>query len=66
MCPIGIPGIDVTSWNAEDSGIQSCSLNLILDFKPFFSLKASKLKFFLTSDETASVSDLLFLPLAIN
>jgi len=57
MCPVGIPGIDVTSWNACESGIYSWSLNLTFCLSTFFSLKELKSNLDFISLETASDSD---------
>ena len=44
ICPIGMPGTEVTVWYASERGIHSCSLNFALEVKPFLDLKPSKLK----------------------
>ena len=69
--PLGVnqfqrmPGIEVTSWNAWESGIHCWGLNLALALSIFFSLNLPRSKFAFNSLDTAADSDAFF-PLGIS
>ena len=55
MCPKGIPGNEITSWNALDNGIHLCGLNLTDLSKNFDFLNVSKSKVLPNDLDTTSV-----------